>query len=89
MTAKDDEEVEQNIENFEEKIDELNDGLLEAYAAGFSKAVETFDVDPDFSTDVESLKNNGAVQEAHYYYWDGRVKPLVHWLKDEFEVSGE
>jgi len=87
---KDDEEVEQrDIQKFEEKMDELNDGLLEAYAAGFSKAVETFDVEPDFSTDVESLKSNGAVQEAHYYYWDGRVKPLVLWLEDKFGVSAD
>jgi len=83
-------EVEQtNFQMFEKKLDELNDGLLEAYAAGFSQAVETFDIDPNFSTDADSLKKNGVLQEAHYYYWDGRVKPLVNWLHEEFEVQDE
>jgi hypothetical protein len=76
-----------NFDAYEEKLDELNEGLLEAYAAGFSQAVETFEVDADFSTDVTSLQQNGAVQESHYYYWDGRTKPLKFWLREQFGVD--
>ena len=70
-----------DLEPWEERMDELNDGLLEAYAAGFSQAVETFDLDPDFDTDPAALKDNEKVQEAHFYYWDGRTKPLELWLE--------
>lgn len=74
-------------DEYEEKLDELNRGLLTAYAAGFSQAVETFDLDPDFSTDVESLRENGAVAENHYYFWDGRTKPLEFWLREQFGID--
>lgn len=76
-----------NLDDYEEKMDELNRGLLEAYAAGFSKAVEAFEVDADFRTDVESLCKNGAIQESHFYHWDGKSKPLELWLKEQFEVG--
>lgn len=76
-------------DEYEEKLDELNRGLLTAYAAGFAKAVETFDLGPNFSTDVDSLRDNRAVSESHYYFWDGRVKPLKHWLRKEFEIDAE
>ena len=73
---------------YEEKMDELNEGLLEAYAAGFAQAVETFDVDAAFRTDVESLRKNGAVQESHYYHWHGQAKPLEFWLREQFGLDG-
>jgi hypothetical protein len=74
-----------SIEAFEDKMDELNEGLLEAYCAGFSEAVETFDVDTDRSTDVRSLKRSELLQQKHYYYWDGRSMPLERWLSEEFD----
>ncbi|MDS0258540.1 helix-turn-helix domain-containing protein [Haloarcula sp. S1CR25-12] len=80
---------EDNFEDDEDesKIDELNDGLLEAFAAGFSQAVETFDIDADFDTSVSALKDNDALAEHHWYYWDGRSKPLEYWLRAEFGTS--
>lgn len=79
----------ERFDEFEEKMDELNDGLLEAYAAGFAKAVETFDVDPEFSTRVSNLKKNKTLAENHYYYWEGRPKPLRYWLREQFELNEE
>jgi len=76
-------ETELELETWEEKMDELNGGLLKAYAAGFSQAVETFDVETDINTDVDALTNNEAIQMQHYYFWDGRSKPLELWLKEE------
>jgi hypothetical protein len=74
------------FDEYEKKLEELNEGLLRAYAAGFSLAVESLDVDPDFSTDVDSLMNNHAVIERHYYFWDGKVKPLELWLQEQFDI---
>lgn len=78
----------EQFDEFEAKLEEMNEGLLEAYAAGFSLAVETFDVDPEFSTEIEDLMRNEGVAERHYYYWDGRSKPLELWLHDQFEIDG-
>ncbi|MHC3382099.1 hypothetical protein [Haloarcula sp. H-GB5] len=75
-------ETKNDADTYEEKRDELNDGLLTAYAAGFRQAVETFDIDADFDTSVSELKQNDAISEAHYYFWDGRKKPLQFWLRD-------
>jgi len=72
-----------SIEAVEAKIDELNDGLLEAFAAGFSQAVETFGIDANFNTAVSALTENDALVEQHWYYWDGRSKPLEYWLREE------
>lgn len=77
------------LERFERKKDELHDGLLTAYAAGFSKAVETFDLDPDFDTNVNSLRENRAVAECHYYFWDGRTLPLEFWIRDQFDLDND
>jgi len=77
----------ERFDEFVERLDELNDGLLEAYAAGFSQAVETFDIDADFDTSVSGLKKNGAVAENHYYYWEGRSKPLELWLREQFRLD--
>jgi len=73
-----------DFEGYEEKLDELNDGLLEAYAAGFAKAVETSDIDPEFDADARKLKEVPVIQESHFYYWDGRQKPLKAWLRQHF-----
>lgn len=72
---------------YEKRFDELNEGLLKAYAAGFSKALETFDVQVDFDTDPESLQENRFVTESHYYFWDGRLKPLELFLRDQFDLD--
>jgi hypothetical protein len=79
---KTDEQVQ--FEEFEIKMDELNKGLLEAYAAGFAKAAETFE-GPDL--DPSGLMDNTKIQEQHYHYWDGRTKPLEYWLRDEFGLN--
>jgi len=73
-----------DFEAYEEKLDELNDALLEAYAAGFAKAVETSDIDPGFDADPKQLKELEVIQESHFYYWDGRQKPLKGWLREQF-----
>jgi len=50
--------------------------------------LETFEIDADFITDIESLKQNGAVQENHYYYyWDSRTNPLDFWLREQFDFD--
>ncbi|MWG36219.1 hypothetical protein [Halomarina oriensis] len=72
---------------YEARCDELNEGLLKAYAAGFSKALETFDVQVDFDTDPESIQENRFVMESHYYFWDGRLKPLKLFLRDQFHLD--
>jgi len=79
---------ETDVEQYEEKLDELNAGLLEAYAAGFAKGVEFSDADPGLNTDVNSLMEKEPVQESHYY-WDGRRKPLKSWLRQEFGIETE
>lgn len=80
---KDEAELEQ-YEQYEEKSDELWEGLLTAYCAGFAKAAETFD---DRDIDVENLKGNDLVTESHYYFWDGRELPLQFWLEQQFGVG--
>lgn len=74
-------------EKYFENLDELDEGLLESYAAGFSKAVKTFGIDTPFDTDVRELRENGAIAKCHYYYWDGRTKPLEFWLEDQFDFE--
>lgn len=76
-----------DFEAFEEKMDELNDGLLSAYAAGFQKALEVYDIHPDIETDLKSLKNHRGLSEDHYYFWDGRTKPLEFWLREQFGLD--
>lgn len=72
------------VEEYEEKSDELWEGLLTAYCAGFAKAAETFD---GRDLDVEGLKSNDLVSESHYYYWDGKTLPLEFWLQEQFGVG--
>lgn len=74
-------------EALNERRAELNNGLREAYAAGLAKAVEQFDIDADFDTDVRSLKDNEFVAESHFYYWEGRTRPLEYWLPVQFGVE--
>jgi len=69
---------------YEEKIDELWEGLLTAYCAGFVKGAETFD-GPNL--DVEELKSNDYFSESHYHYWDGKALPLEVWLRRQFGVE--
>lgn len=76
-----------NFQEYEEKMDRLNDGLLEAYAAGFAYAIEAYDIETGISTDVRDLKKHPALQENHYYYWDGRTKPLEFWLREQFNLD--
>lgn len=73
---------------YEEKLDELNEGLLEAYAAGFSKAKEVYDITKG-PRDVQALMQTEGVSEHHYYYWDGRTKPLAPWLREQFGIDSD
>lgn len=89
MTDTSNEEAEQGaFEAYEDKLDELNEGLLEAYAAGFAKAKDVYDIDSGTS-DVQSLMKTKGVSESHYYYWEGRSKPLEFWLREQFDIDGE
>jgi hypothetical protein len=67
---------------FEKRMDELDEGLLEAFAAGYAKAMEHHDVDRDVDQ-VRQLKQHDLIRESHFYYWDGRDKPLERWLRNE------
>ena len=73
-------------DEYEEKLDELNEGLLEAYAAGFAKAKEVYDIQKGPSHPKNLMKTEG-VSENHYYYWDGRTKPLEFWLREQFGID--
>jgi len=74
-------------QEYEEKLDELNAGLLEAYAAGYAKALEDYDVGDSPFTNPDQVRKSEHVQECHFYYWDGRVKPLKQWLREEFGIE--
>ncbi|EMA01803.1 hypothetical protein C437_15326 [Haloarcula vallismortis ATCC 29715] len=94
MTDKPTESMSENTDSdgrtgdYEQKRDELNEGLLEAYAAGFAKAKEVYDIERG-ATDVRTLMQIEAITESHYYYWDGRTKPLTHWLRDQFDLDDD
>jgi len=78
---------ESDYDDYEEKWDELTAGLRESYAAGYAAAIEDLDVDVDFEATASNLKNTDHIAERHYYYWDGRVKPLELWLQDHYGVD--
>lgn len=85
----------QRYEKFEEKEDQLADGLLTAFAAGYAQAVEDQAVEGhDLPRDVggmdyRDLKNHEYIQKQHFYFWDGRTVPLAFWLPDQFDLDGE
>lgn len=74
-----------SYDQYEAKLDELKASLRESYAAGFAQAIETFDVEA--CTDVSELKENPALGESHYYYWEGRQIPLEPWLRQQFGID--
>lgn len=74
---------------FEEKMDELNEGLLRAYAEGYSDALDDHDVELEDDTSPSALMDNSYIQESSYYVWDGRSKPLEHWLEDTLGEDGD
>lgn len=79
--------VEQDeLEAYQDKLDELHDGLLEAYAAGFAKAKEVYDISegPD---DAQLLMQTEGVSASHYYYWEGRTLPLEFWIREQFTLD--
>ena len=73
-------------DEYEEKLDELNEGLLKAYAAGFAKAKEVYDIEKGPSDHRELMQTEG-VLESHYFFWDGRTKPLEFWLLEQFGLD--
>lgn len=79
-------EQEIDVDAYEEKRDELYDGLETAYAAGFAKAKEVYDIDSGPS-DVRTLKKTQGVAQNHYYFWEGRTLPLEFWLRSQFEIG--
>jgi len=80
----DGEQRDEQFERYEKRLDQLNEATLEAYAAGFAKAVDAFDMDRDVPTNPRELKQVEIIQESHYYYWDGKTKPLEPWLRELF-----
>lgn len=80
VDATDGEQRDEDFEAYEEKLDELTEGLLEAYTAGYQKAMRDYDAEPD----PERMDGSGYIAESHYYYWDGKTKPLEPWLRDLF-----
>ena len=57
-----------NFDAYEEKLDELNAGLLEAYAAGFSQAVETFERYKDQSLSFTDASTVAVTKEREIDY---------------------
>jgi hypothetical protein len=79
------------LQQFEEKQDELNEALLEAYAAGYAQAIGDHEIaEPHFeAADFRELKQAEYIQKQHYYFWDGRTKPLALWLPEQFGLGDE
>ncbi|MFC5277859.1 hypothetical protein ACFPM1_03625 [Halorubrum rubrum] len=75
------------FEAYERKTDEVWEGLEESYAAGFSKAIEVFDIETDAPRDPSRLKETEFIGESHYYYWEGRTLPLESYLQEQFGVG--
>lgn len=67
---------------YEKRLDELDEGLLEAFEAGYCKALEDLEpaIDGD-PPDPDAIKGSEYLAECSFYYWDGRVKPLERWLE--------
>jgi len=74
-----------DADDAQRRLDQLNDALLEAYAAGFAKGAEFVEAEPDFDTDVQTLKEKEPVRESHYYYWDGQPSKIEMWLREQVE----
>lgn len=76
----------EDFEAFEAKMDELNEGLLTSFAAGFAHAKDVYNIEqgPD---DYRSLMNTQGVSESHHYFWNGRTKPLEFWLREQFGLD--
>lgn len=77
-----------SYEKYEEKIDELRDGLREAYEAGYKKAIDDVENTGELPK-KEDVEDSEYLAESHYYYWDGRTLPLEFWLRDQFDLDGE
>ncbi|WP_188127840.1 hypothetical protein [Halorubrum aquaticum] len=75
------------FEAYEEKTDEVWEGLEKSYAAGFAKAIEVFDIETDAPRDPSKLKETEFIGESHYYYWEGRTLPLESYLQKQFGVG--
>ncbi|NHN50002.1 hypothetical protein G9464_20755 [Halostella sp. JP-L12] len=71
------------VEAYEEKMDELWEGLLQAYTAGYKKAMRDFEV----TDEIEKYEDSEFIKDSHYHYWDGRTLPLEFWLREQFDVN--
>jgi len=76
---------EADYEAYEERVDELQNALFEAYCAGFAKAAETYG-DKEFV--VPQLMRSDELGESHFYYWDGRTLPLREYLEQQHGIRG-
>ncbi|ELZ96611.1 hypothetical protein [Haloferax sulfurifontis] len=74
-------------DEYEAKLDAVREGLLEAYAAGYAKALRDHDVETSVDANAETLKEIGHITESNYYYWESRTLPLDGWLRDHFGVD--
>lgn len=87
-TSQDDTDGEKDkYELFEERTDEIWDGLERSYAAGFLKAIEVYNIDTGGPDDPDELRKVDPVSEAHYYYWDGKTLPLQDFLERYYGVG--
>lgn len=77
------------FDEYEEKLDELNAGLLDAYAAGYAKALRDHDIDDVPFTNPDKIREWNYIKECSYYYWDGKQKPLKRWLREEFDIVAD
>ena len=75
-----------DLEQYENKMDELMNGLREAYEAGYKRALEDIEKG-DFKPTVEQIDGSEYMAECNYYYWDGRTLPLEFWLREEFGLD--
>jgi hypothetical protein len=75
-----------DLEQYENKRDDLMQGLREAYEAGYKRALEDLEkTDEKFTTD--QIDGSEYISECHYYYWDGRTLPLEFWLQKQFGID--
>jgi hypothetical protein len=74
---------------YQRRLDALEEGLLEAFEAGYCKALADADEADGELPAPETVRGSEYLAECSFYYWDGRVKPLVPWLKATLTDSGE
>jgi len=65
---------------YQRRLDELNEGLLEAFEAGYRTALTDVS-ERDTVPAPEAVAGSEYLAQCSFYYWDGRIKPLERWLE--------